>query len=63
MTILHSYTGEVRKLLVAIEQNMADLAIADFTDALDAAADDHERMAICRRWRDRFIEVRKLERS
>ena len=35
-----SYAGEVRHLLCVTEQDLADLAIADFTDQLDAAESD-----------------------
>lgn len=45
-----SLARRVRRQLLTAEQNAADLAIADFDDALRAAESDLEKVAICDRW-------------
>ena len=56
-----SLARRVRNRLLAAEQSAADLAIADFDDALRAADNVQEQIMICRRWARFTSDLRDKE--
>lgn len=59
--IAESYARQVRHQLLAAEQDAADLAIADFEDALRAADSCQEQIAVCRRWSSFANDLKRNE--
>lgn len=51
---------EVRHTIAALEgRDYADLLIADFNDALAAAADDAVRVELCSAWLGRLRQIKR----